>query len=154
MGTIDRWSVYIVRWFVREIMFAYVLLCISSTVVRDTMGPYRFWPGRSGWSDGGSFVANSCYKLGRYCEICTASFWNGCESGKLWRAFAACEQGILFVICQGGVQVSRTFQLHSRFDTQAIGGDWRLRKDFAQQCAESSKESADVGPPKRCGVLL
>ena len=41
VGTIDR-------WFVREIMFAYVSLCVSSTVVRDTLGPYRFWPGRSG----------------------------------------------------------------------------------------------------------
>ena len=29
-------------------MFAYVLLCVSSTVVSDTVGPYRFWLGRSG----------------------------------------------------------------------------------------------------------
>ena len=48
-------------------MFAYVLLCVSSTVVSDTLGPYWFWLGRSGGSDGEPFVANSCDKLGRYC---------------------------------------------------------------------------------------
>ena len=106
---------YIVRWFVREIMFAYVLLCVSSTVVRDTLGPYWFWLGRSGWSDGEPFVANSCDKLGRYCQICTTSVWKRCEICKLWRSCAACEHGIVFDVCQGGMQVfrnlSETFQL-------------------------------------------
>ena len=98
---------YIVRWFVREIMFAYVLLCISSTVVRDTLGPYWIWLGRSGWSDGEPFVANSCDKLGRYCQICTTYVWKRCEICKLWRSCAACEHGIVFDVCQGGVQVFR-----------------------------------------------
>ena len=111
-------------------MFAYVLLCVSSTVVRDTLGPYRFWPGRSGWSDGEAFVANSCYKLGRYCEICTASFWNGCESGKLWRAFAASQQSVVSLVCQGGVQSAKSVQR-----------DWQRCENVCKQGFEHMRHS-------------
>ena len=67
-----------------------------------------------------TFVACSCPKLGRHCEICSAAAWNGCAGGKLCGSFTTIQHEFFSVVCQGGVQSSAFFQCHCGFDSCAI----------------------------------
>ena len=91
-----------------------------------------------------TFVACSCHKLVRHCEICPAAAWNGCAGGKLCGSFTTIQHELFSVVCQGGVQSSASSQWHCGFDSCAIVWDQKLWNWEAWKLPQSIEAPADV----------
>ena len=56
-----------------------------------------------------TFVACSCPKLGRHCEICSAADWNGCAGGKLCGSFTTIQHESFLLFAKGACKAPRSF---------------------------------------------